>query len=317
MLADFGVAHAVGLPPEVVEGTAGYVDPEVAGGAAVSTASDVYALGAIGHACLAGGDGAPPALLEAIEAAMAPDSLDRPDAGEFAGAVLGACAAGPVVLVGGGASVDVPVTDAVRRPVREAPPRDVPAESPASSGAYRRRLAVVAAAVVALGLALGLGGAWGRHGRSAAAALPVASPPVAPPPATASPATAPTDRWLSVVQSLATARSQAFAEADPSLLSSVYVAGSSAYDADRATIQSLLGRGLRARGFAVTVQQVRVEQAGGSSARLQVVDELSGYTLVDATGAAHGRGPPRGRRAYTMSLRRTGAGWRVVALTPA
>jgi eukaryotic-like serine/threonine-protein kinase len=318
MLADYGVAHAVGLPPEVVEGTAGYVDPEVVGGAAVSTASDVYALGAIGQACLAGRDDAPAALVEAIEAAMAPDSLDRPDAGEFAGAVLGACAAGPVVLVGGGGAVEVPVTDAVRAPgrdlpAREATARETPASPRVSSGAYRRRLAIVAAAVVALGLALGLGEAWGRHGRSAAAALPVASPPAT---ASAAAAPAPADRWVSVVQRLATTRSQAFDQADPSLLTSVYLAGTAAYDTDLATVRSLAGRGLRAKGFAATEEQVSVEQADASTARLHVVDRLSGYTLVDAAGVVHGRGDARPARGYTMSLRRTGSGWRITTLTP-
>jgi eukaryotic-like serine/threonine-protein kinase len=315
VLADFGVAHAVGLPPEIVEGTAGFVDPVVVAGGAVSTASDVYALGAIGHACLDGGGDAPDALLAAITAAMAPDPLDRTDAAEFAAAVLDSCAAGPVVLVGGGTSTEVPLTQAVR-PVAVSPRPVVPeppvAPRPHLNRASRRRLAVLAAAAMALVLALGLGEAWGRHGHIAAAALPVASPqpsvPAPPPPASG---------WTSVVQSLATSRSRAFAEADPSLLASVYLAGSSAYDMDRATVQSLLGRGLRAQGFATTVEQVRVEQASASAARLHVVDELSGYTLVDGSGAAHGRGPPRGRRAYTMSLRRTGSGWRVVALTPA
>jgi eukaryotic-like serine/threonine-protein kinase len=319
MLADFGVAHAVGLPPDVVEGTAGYVDPEVVAGAAVSTASDIYALGAIGHACLAGRDDAPAALLDAIEAAMAPDSLDRPDAGEFAGAVLGACAAGPVVLVGGGVSVEVPVTDAVRAPVRDVPALDAkPTRAAApplvSIGAYRRQLAVVAAAVVALGLALGLGEAWGRHGRSAAAALPVASPSVA---ASVAAAPTPADRWVSVVQRLATTRSRAFDAADPSLLTSVYLAGTSAYVTDLATVRSLVGRGLRANGFAATVEQVTVEQADASTARLHVIDRLSGYTLVDAAGAVHGRGDPRPARGYMMSLRRTGSGWRITTLTPA
>jgi hypothetical protein len=319
LLADFGVAHAVGLPPEIVEGTAGFVDPEVVGGAAVSTASDVYALGAIGHACLAGGDDAPAALRDAIDAAMAPDSLDRPDAAELAAAVLDSCAAGPVVLVGGAASTGVPLTQAIRtagvKPRVAAPePREPPVASRwPMNRASGRRLAVLAAAVVALILALGLGEAWGRHGHSAAAALPVAPPP--PIGSSASPSRA--NPWMSVVQSLAATRSRAFVEADPSLLGSVYVAGAPAYDTDRATVQSLASRGLRAQGFATTIEQVRVEQAGATSARLHVIDELSGYTLVDATGAAHGRGPPRGGRAYTMSLRHTGSGWRVVALAPA
>jgi hypothetical protein len=320
MLADFGVAHAVGLPPEVVEGTAGFVDPQVAAGAPVSTASDVYALGAIGRACLAGGDDAPAGLLEAIEAATAPDPLDRPGADALAAAVLDSCAAGPVVLVGGEASTEVPVTQPVRSAARQPPVAQLPEppEPPVVSRwsmdrALHRRLAGLAAAAVALILALGLGEAWGRHGHSAAVALPVASPqPSRPgaPPSTAG-------RWKSVVQSLAATRSRAFADADPSLLGSVYLTGSSAYDVDRATVQSLAGRGLRAQGFATTVEAVRVERAGATSVRLHVVDRLSGYTLVDASGAPHGRGPPRGRRAYTMSLRRTGSGWRVVSLAPA
>jgi hypothetical protein len=320
MLADFGVAHAVGLPPEVVEGTAGFVDPEVAAGGSVSTASDVYALGAIGHACLAGGDDAPAALLEAIEAATAPDSLDRPDASEFAAAVLDSCAAGPVVLVGGDVSTEVPLTQAVRatgvtpRAATPEPPQPPVVSRWRMSGASARSLAVLAGAVVALILALGLGEAWGRHGHGAAAALPVA--PQQPSGSSASPSP-PANAWMSVVQSLAATRSRAFDEADPSLLDSVYIAGAAAYDTDHATVQSLASRGLRAQGFATTVEQVRVEQAGATSARLHVVDELSGYTLVDASGTAHGRGPPRGRRAYTMSLRHTGSGWRVVALAPA
>jgi hypothetical protein len=174
-------------------------------------------------------------------------------------------------------------------------------------------VAGLAAAVVALILAMGLGEAWGRHGHSAAAALPVASPQ----PSRSAVSPSPADRWMSVVRSLAATRSRAFAEADPSLLGSVYVPDAPAYDTDHATIESLLGRGLRAQGFATTVEHVAVEQAGATSARLRVVDELSGYTLVDAAGTAHGRGPPRGRLAYTMSLRHTGSGWRVVGVTPA
>jgi hypothetical protein len=333
MLADFGVAHAVGLPPEVVEGTVGYVDPEVVGGAAVSTASDVFALGAIGRACLGGGPGAaasaaaaaPAALLAAIESAMAADPLDRPAAAEFGAAVLESCAAGPVVLVGGGASTEVPVTDALRPRAPE--PRDPPEPAAApprpAGGAYRRRLAVVAAAVVALGLALGLGEAWGRHGHSAAAALPVAtssSPALAAPATSAapSPSRAPpsAERWASVVQRLAATRAKAFEQADPSLLASVYVSGSAAYATDLSTVQSLAGRGLRAQGFAATVEHVAVARADANVVRLHVVDRLSGYTLVDAAGAVHGRGEERTARGYTMVLRRTQSGWRIERLDP-
>jgi hypothetical protein len=116
------------------------------------------------------------------------------------------------------------------------------------------------------------------------------------------------------VQHLAATRSRAFADGDPSLLASVYVAGSPAYDTDLETVRSLVGRGLRAQGFTTTVTQVQLEQVDASTARLHVVDELSGYTLVDAAGVVRGRGAGRTQRAYTMSLRRTSSGWRITTL---
>jgi hypothetical protein len=118
------------------------------------------------------------------------------------------------------------------------------------------------------------------------------------------------------VQRLAATRAKAFEQADPSLLASVYVSGSAAYATDLSTVQSLAGRGLRAQGFAATVEHVAVDRADADVARLHVVDRLSGYTLVDATGAVHGRGEERTARGYTMVLRRTQSGWRIERLDP-
>jgi hypothetical protein len=326
MLADFGVAHAVGLAPAVVEGTVGYVAPEVIAGATVSTvstASDVYALGAIGYAALAGQppepgaegstDGgipvaAPAALVDAIESALATDPLDRPGAAALAAAVLESCAAGPVVLVGGGGTPEIPVTRAVRPVGGDAEGASVVVPERASPGPARRRLLVAVAAAAGLALAVGVGEVWGRQGHGAAAALPVAAG--SPTPGTTAPA------WTSIVQGLAATRAASFARADASLLAGVYAPGSSAYGTDLETVRSLADRGLRARGFAITVERVAVDRASDSAARLHVVDRLSGYTLVDASGAVQGRGSGSASRGFTMSLRRTRSGWRIAALTP-
>jgi hypothetical protein len=344
MLADFGVAHAIGLGSDVVEGTVGYVGPEVAAGAAVSTASDVYALGAIGYAALVGhppsepeqepgpgnepGDelataapSAPPALVSAIEAALAVDPFARPDARALAAAILDACAAGPVDQDDGGSPPQAPVTGVVR-PARGATPVPPTRPEPASVGGRRhRRLLVVAGTIAAISLAIGLGEVWGRQGHGAAAALPAVPRPsvvtTESPSPTASPSAASSAGWLTVVKGLAAARVQAFTEADPSMLTSVYASGSPAYDSDRATVRSLADRGLRARGFAITVTSVRVEHADAATARLHVVDRLAGYTLVDASGVVQGSGAGRGSRSFTMVVRRTGSGWRITQVTSA
>jgi eukaryotic-like serine/threonine-protein kinase len=142
LLADFGVAAAIGTRRDAVEGTVDYLDPAILEGAPPNPASDVFALGAIGFAALAGqpvwGIGtadqmagraalglraaldelapdAPLPLLTAVESALASDPDDRPDARAFGYAVLRACAAAPVglVVVSGPGPAPPPMTQLV------------------------------------------------------------------------------------------------------------------------------------------------------------------------------------------------------------
>ena len=91
--------------------------------------------------------------------------------------------------------------------------------------------------------------------------------------------------WPSVVQRLAAARVAAFDARGPvATVRGVRRRQLGVHRGRRRGDRSLAGRGLRARGFAITVEQVRVEQASNAVARLRVVDRLSGYTLVDGVG---------------------------------
>jgi hypothetical protein len=196
VVADFGIAQALGTVPEVIAGTASYLDPAVVAGAPMTGASDLYSLGAIGFAALSGqllwGEGtpdqiearaslgiramldelepdAPPALVAAIESALRLEPDERPDARAFANAVLRASAAAPVGLV----VVPVPtasaMTSVVRMPVGFA---DVDLDGfqvvkgpPVSSRRRIRRYAIQCVVVaVALLASVGLGMALGHNG---------------------------------------------------------------------------------------------------------------------------------------------------------
>jgi hypothetical protein len=145
---------------------------------------------------------------------------------------------------------------------------------------------------------------------STSAASPRASPVDVPGPG-------PPVSWLAVVTRLDAARASAFADADPTRLAAVYLPGSAAYSTDLATVTSLVSRGLKARGFTATVDQVSQQARTPTTAQLRVVDRLSGYDLVDDSGAVVGRGEPRAARAFTMWLSRVGGGWRVRRIAPA
>src|SRR5207302_942563 len=84
------------LAPEVTV-TASYVAPEVLTGAPASPASDIYSLCRVASTALSRTT-SPEALVAAVEAGLAEDPHDRPDARRLATDVLRACAAAPVRL---------------------------------------------------------------------------------------------------------------------------------------------------------------------------------------------------------------------------
>jgi eukaryotic-like serine/threonine-protein kinase len=347
LLADFGVAQALGAVPQVVEGTVDYLDPAVAAGAPMSGASDVFALAAIGYTALAGqtlwGSGtadqiqarasigvrpaleelapdAPPALVAAIESALRLEPADRPDARTFGHAVLRAGAAAPVGLVVSSVPPAAPMTQLVR----PAAPAIAAVQERRSTPWFRMFLAYY-------------GSTWGERGRfvlriaisAVVVVVPLTAyhfghhghepdPVLRLPPETGAIRPLSADStdlaWRPLVTKLDDLRTQAFTTGRIALLGQVYAPGASAYATDRATMSSLASRGLRARGFVAAVEKVTAESGTTSTERLLVVDRLSGYTLVDQDGEVVGRGAPRPTRAYTMELTKVGGRWRVAAI---
>jgi hypothetical protein len=121
-------------------------------------------------------------------------------------------------------------------------------------------------------------------------------------------------RWFAVVANLDRLRARAFDTADVAALGQVYVPGAAAYSTDLATIRSMAGAGEHAVGFAATVTRVRPISGTRRTERLRVVDRLSRYVLVDATGATVDTGVPRPARSFTMTLSNTDGTWRVAAV---
>jgi serine/threonine protein kinase len=116
LLADVGVARLLGEGPGEVFGTEGFVAPEVAAGAPPTTASDVYAVGALAWWCVTGAPPGPAALrrplaevepglpglfLEWTVRAMSGDPAQRPDAASLAVGYFEAAECVPLRLVVG------------------------------------------------------------------------------------------------------------------------------------------------------------------------------------------------------------------------
>ena len=171
LIGDLGVACLLGrlAGPADGTGTGGFVAPELAGDAAPSPVSDVYAMAALDWFCLTGAPPAPaatrpalttlrpetPALLvEALTACLATDPVARPSAGAAAVAVFDAAPAESVAL----ASVSDPAAEITRR-IRAAA---VSVSDPAQPGTRKRHQAPLVLGVVALlvVVAFGVAATW-------------------------------------------------------------------------------------------------------------------------------------------------------------
>lgn len=373
LLADLGVARTAGTGG-AVDGTAEYVDPAVAAGGAPDPASDVWALAALCHHLLAGTpphDGAsvaqvldaavageraplgllapsaPRALVAAVEAGLARDPAQRPDAAAFASLLRRAHATAPVRLSDG---------PAVHPPVRETHVvRAAAPDEPASRrwglravprqwlGAGGLALLVVLAAVVgwvsgrsevpsavAAGStaprepAVGAGPATPRPpspSRPAAASSPggVAvsdqPAPVTAPAATSPPPSAAVD-WSAVLTALDDRRAQAFATADPARLAAVWAPGSDGLAADRSLVAALARDGRTAHGLRHKLRGVRVLAADDRSARLEVVDVLAEHEVRDRGGRVVQQVGLRGSAVWQVRLVAGTGGWRLAEVVP-
>ena len=144
---------------------------------------------------------------------------------------------------------------------------------------------------------------------------PVSPSPVSP--STAPPSTpSATAAWRGIVGYLEATRVEAFATARPDLLSTVYTPNAPGLAVDTASVRALAGRGLRAAGFTATVERVTVTSSNAERVSLRVVDRLSSYRLVNASGTTVTSGAARPARAFTMNLTRTPNGWRIAAIVP-
>jgi eukaryotic-like serine/threonine-protein kinase len=293
--------------------------------------------------------GAPAALVAAITAGLDPDPAARPDATEFARALFAACSPAAVRLVRAAQPVTTPQTHdlgGVGSHVAPVPASNVGEPPP---GRHRwspprpvvvRRVIAVACAIALLGAAVaaGVGWAWAGDSHRASAAPdsdgvppdPVGSVSAGPGPAAlvsagpvsadlvsagASPAPVPTD-WTGVLAALDSARDDAFADARADELETVYVPGSSALAADRATLSQLVKTGEHARGLRLQLVSVRAVSLSPGEVTLAVSDTLGGYDVVGTSGSPRAVAG-RGLRTWTVVLQAqpsTGP-WRIASIT--
>ncbi|HWB67885.1 MAG TPA: hypothetical protein VG708_13760, partial [Mycobacteriales bacterium] len=347
LLAAAGVAPALAL-----------AGPDDDAAAKFAPADDVHDLAAVGFRLLAGraptsepdeptylatiagevsplaglAPATPPAVIAAIEAGLRAEPADRPDAAEFAAALLRASPTAPVRLVGmtpppapppsaplAPTAPPDPMPAAVAEPLPPAPPaRPIDASS---RRPIPRRLVIAAVAIGVLVAAVAVGAASARSHQPSAATLPIPRSTAHPthPPATgvpswtppAAPHRPPAATWRRVVANLEAARAAAFDAADPGRLHAVYRSGVPGLAADRSRIDRLAARGERISGFTTTVQRARPLSRSNGHVRLRVVDRLSPYRIVDNTGRVVRRGRGRGARPELLQLVRTASGWRI------
>ncbi|MGH8894978.1 MAG: hypothetical protein ACRDWY_17000, partial [Actinomycetes bacterium] len=150
-----------------------------------------------------------------------------------------------------------------------------------------------------------------RSGGPVSSQRPASATPRAPSPSASSTPSVVTSRWAGILQQLDEARSRAFASGAASDLEEVYVAGSPALRRDRATLGRLTRSGLRAEGLRLVATRVTVVDRRRSAVRVEVVDRMPPYRLVDASSALVERRPGRGPTRWTVTLQEMEGTWLV------
>jgi len=209
------------------------------------------------------------------------------------------------------AATAAPVSVAAAGPRRAAAPaRRRSRRQPAWRGARP-----VAAIVVVMVVAIGLGGLWGRHdGGGAAVAAPVPAPRAAMLRA-ATPQATPRS-WLAVMTDLERTRASAYATGSVRLLDDVYAAASPTGAADRDLLMRLVAEQQRARGLRAFVQRVDVVSISDANAALVVTDALTSYDVIGPHGHVVRKGRGRPARPWQVRLVRSAGVWRIWSVRP-
>ena len=262
--------------------------------------ADVWAIGALAQLLLTGaGPGtdslaslastAPLPLVRAVEAALAFDPTTRPSASDLAASLLAAC---PAAALQGVVAAPLPSAPSSRLRASRALPR------PTLPGA---------AAVVAVVAVVAVGWTWG------AASSPRAAT-VAPPTATLAGSTS---EWRTVLTQLDSARAQAFAHADPHLLTEVYAPTSRLLAGDTRAVAGLRRLRRTAQGVEHVLRSLTAVRTATDRVELEVVEALAGYDVRDATGAVLARQAPSAPAKHVVVLVQTTLGWRVAEVRQA
>lgn len=118
-------------------------------------------------------------------------------------------------------------------------------------------------------------------------------------------------RWAGVLGGLDDVRAEAFANANPGLLSEVYSRGSTALDTDAELIRDYERRGARVVGADLIVLSCKVRRRSVDQVSLEVVDRLAPAHVEwdDGTTRALPQDLPTRR---VVTLKRTPDGWRII-----
>jgi hypothetical protein len=324
LVADLGLARLAGEARTEAWGTDGFAAPEVVAGSPPSTASDVYALGALAWWGATGSapgpatvrrpldelaPGLPGSWVETTLRALAADPALRPTAAEAALAYFGSAVAEPLRLV-----VGADATSLLTQRLRDGAPTGAEQSGTtrrdrrhASSRRPRRRTVVRWAAAVA-----GLAGmatstalvALGPLGAAGAGAALPARPTargtaLAPHPAldATTDRDAPARDPRGLMQCLADLRAAAMNSGDPVRLSALDAPSSPALARDTADFAALAASGGRYAGVALHVRTARALTVTEARATLEAVVDSTAYRVVGTAGsrsaAAHAGAPLR------------------------
>lgn len=329
VLADLGTAGLLGVDA-VAHGTPGFADPALAAGAAVSPASDVHALGALGWFALTGrvpepagsrpplvpvAPGTPPGLASLVERCLEPEVRRRPSAAELAVQVYAAAEATPVRLVPLDPAADA--AEVVTHRLRQAAAAAAEAPAPTTRSVRGRRVALLVGlgAAVAAVVAVGASGLLPDDPTNAAVPPPAPerSTSSAPAPTTVTtPTSAPAvDDLTEVVTALSDLRAQGFSAADDGPLREANAEGSQALAADLATLDDLRAQQVRLDGLAFTVSDVEVLEQQGDDAVVTVTVVTGAHRVVADDGAVLEDVVASEPAQVELVLARVDGGWRV------